>query len=126
VYIRDQVATIPQANRVLITSHDTFGYFADEYGFDVLNVLGSLSTEAADPAAGEIAELVGEIQSSGVPAIFTENISNPALVEQVASEAGVIVAPPLYTDALGQPGTPGATYLEMLRYNVDTMVEALQ
>jgi ABC-type Zn uptake system ZnuABC Zn-binding protein ZnuA len=125
-YIREQVATIPKANRILVTSHDTFGYFADEYGFDVLNVLGSLSTEAADPGAGEIADLVTEIEASGVPAIFTENIANPGLVEQVAAEAGVIVAPALYTDALGQPGTPGETYLGMLRYNIDTVTEALQ
>lgn len=125
-YIREQVATIPEANRILVTSHDTFGYFADEYGFEVLNVLGSLSTEAADPSAGEIAELIGEIQESGVLAIFTENITNTALVEQVANEAGVIVAPALYTDALGQPGTPGATYLGLLRYNIDTITEALQ
>jgi ABC-type Zn uptake system ZnuABC Zn-binding protein ZnuA len=125
-YIREQVATIPETNRILVTSHDTFGYFADEYGFEVMNVLASLSTEAADPGAGEIAELVTEIAESGVPAIFTENISNPALVEQVASEAGVIVAPALYTDALGQPGTPGETYLGMLRYNIDTITETLQ
>jgi ABC-type Zn uptake system ZnuABC Zn-binding protein ZnuA len=125
-YIREQIATIPEANRILVTSHDTFGYFADEYDFEVLNVLGSLSTETADPAAGEIAELVAEIQASGVPAIFTENITNPDLVEQVAAEAGVTVAPSLYTDALGQPGTPGETYLGLLRYNVDTITEALQ
>lgn len=125
-HIREQVATIPEANRILVTSHDTFGYFADEYGFEVLNVLGSVSTDAADPGAGEIAELIGEIQASGVPAIFTENITNPALVEQVANEAGVIVAPTLYTDALGQPGTAGETYLSMLRYNIDTIAEALQ
>jgi zinc/manganese transport system substrate-binding protein len=125
-YIREQVATIPEANRILVTSHDTFGYFADAYGFEVMPVLASLSTEAADPSAGEIAELVTEIEASSVPAIFTENISNPALVEQVASEAGVIVAPALYTDALGQPGTPGETFLGMLRYNIDTITEALQ
>ncbi len=125
-YIREQVATIPEVNRVLVTSHDTFGYFADEHGFAVLNVLGSLSTEAAEPSAGEIAELVTKIRESGVPAIFTENISNPDLVQTVANEAGVIVAPALYTDALGQPATPGATYLGLLRYNIETITEALQ
>jgi ABC-type Zn uptake system ZnuABC Zn-binding protein ZnuA len=125
-YISEQVATIPNANRILVTSHDTFGYFADEYGFEVMNVLGSLSTEVADPSAGEIVQVIGEIRESGVPAIFTENISNAPLVEQVASEAGVIVAPILYTDALGQPGTPGDSYLGMLRYNVDTIVSALR
>jgi ABC-type Zn uptake system ZnuABC Zn-binding protein ZnuA len=125
-YIREQVATIPEANRLIVTSHDTFSYFAGAYGFTVMNILGSVSTETADPGAGEIAELVAEIQESSVPAIFTENITNPALVERVAQEAGVTLARTLYTDALGQPGTPGESYLLMVRYNVDTMVEALQ
>ncbi len=125
-YIRDQVATIPEANRVLVTSHDTFGYFADEYGFEVMNVLGSVSTEAADPGAGQIVELVHAIQESNVPALFAENIINPGLVEQVAAEAGVSVAPMLYTDALGQSDTPADTYLNLLRYNIDTITAALQ
>lgn len=125
-YIREQVASIPEANRILVTAHDTFGYFADEYGFSVIAVLESLSTEAADPGAGELAALIVEVEESGVPAIFSENVSNPALVAQVAAEAGVTVAPLLYTDALGQPGTPGATYLEMVRYNVDVITAALQ
>ncbi|MDZ4769397.1 MAG: zinc ABC transporter substrate-binding protein [Chloroflexota bacterium] len=124
--IRAQVALIPEANRILVTSHDTFGYFADEYGFAVETVLGAISTDAADPGAGELAELIGHIQESGVPAIFTENISNPDLLERVASEAGVTVAPSLYTDALGEAGTPGATFLGMLRYNIDTITQALR
>ncbi|MCU0496798.1 MAG: zinc ABC transporter substrate-binding protein [Anaerolineae bacterium] len=125
-YIRSQVTLIPEANRILVTSHDTFGYFAEEYGFEVLNVLGSISTEAADPGAGEIAELAVEIEESGIPAIFAENITNPDLIEQVADEAGVQVAPALYTDALGQLGTPGESYISMLRYNIDTITEALR
>lgn len=125
-YIHKQVETIPATNRILITSHDTFGYFAAKYGFAEQNLLGSLSTEVADPSAGEMTELIDEIQTSGVPAIFAENISNPDLIETLADEAGVTVAPPLYTDALGQPGTPGEGYLSLLRYNVDTIVAALQ
>lgn len=124
-YIREAVAAIPEANRVLITSHDTFGYFADEYGFVVDSVLESVSTEAADPSAGAMAALVTEIRESGVPAIFAENIANPALVEQIASEAGVAVAPTLYTDALGQAGTAGENYLSLVRYNVETIATAL-
>jgi hypothetical protein len=124
-YIREQVSTIPETNRMLFTSHDTFGYFGDEYGFAIDSAIESVSTETADPAAGEIAALVTEIQKTGVPAIFAENITNPALIEQIANEAGVTVAPTLYTDALGQLGTPGETYLSMVRYNVDTIVAAL-
>lgn len=124
-YIRQQVATIPEANRLLFTSHDTFGYFGEEYGFAIDSAIESVSTETADPSAGEIAALVTEIQESSVPAIFAENITNPALIEQIAREAGVTVAPTLYTDALGQPGTRGETYLSMMRYNIDTIAAAL-
>lgn len=123
--IRKQVATIPEANRILITSHDTFGYFADEYGFEISSAIASFSTEAADPSAGEIAELVELIQAEGVPALFAENTTNPDLMQRIADEAGVVLAPNLYTDALGQSGTPGATYLEMMRHNVDTIAAAL-
>jgi ABC-type Zn uptake system ZnuABC Zn-binding protein ZnuA len=125
-YIREQVATIPEANHILVTSHDTFGYFGDEYGFEISSALESVSTEAADPSAGEIADLVEFIQAEGVPAIFAENVTNPDLMQRIADEAGVVLAPTLYTDALGQAGTPGATYLEMMRYNVDVITTALQ
>jgi ABC-type Zn uptake system ZnuABC Zn-binding protein ZnuA len=125
-YIQDQVATLPEARRKLVTSHDTFGYFARRYGFEVIGtVIPSVSTEVADPAAGELAALIDEIEAAGAPAIFDENVTNPDLLEQVAASAGVTVAPPLYTDALGTPDSSGGTYLEMARYNVDTIVQAL-
>jgi ABC-type Zn uptake system ZnuABC Zn-binding protein ZnuA len=124
--IVEAVAQVPETRRQLVTTHDTFGYFARRYGFTVLGTaLGSLSTEAADPAAGQIAELVEAIRATGVPAIFAENIANPALMETIAAEAGVALAPTLYTDALGEPGSPGETYLGMMRFNVDTIVTAL-
>ncbi len=124
-YIQEQVATVPEARRKLVTSHDTFGYFARRYGFEVVGTVLPVSTEAADPAAGELATLIDEIEATGVPAIFAENVTNPDLLEQVASSSGVMVAPPLYTDALGTPDSSGGTYLEMARYNVDTIVQAL-
>ncbi len=124
--VREQVGSIPEGNRTLFTSHDTFGYFAGRYGFGVDTALASVSTDASDPSAGQTAELVEEIEASGVPAIFAENVSNPVLMENVANEAGVELAPALYTDALGGPGSEGATYVGMVRYNVSTMSEALQ
>ncbi len=125
-WIADQVNTLPDDRRKLVTSHDTFGYFARRYGFEILGTaLGSVSTAVADPAAGEIAELVEEIKAAGVPAIFAENVSNPRLMEQIALEAGVQLAPALYTDALGEPGSDGDTYLKLIRYNVTTIVTAL-
>ncbi len=125
-YIQEQVATIPEARRKLVTSHDTFGYFARRYGFEVVGtVIPSVSTEVADPAAGELAGLIDAIEATGVPAIFAENVTNPDLLEQVASSAGVTVAPALYTDALGPEESTGSTFLDMERYNVDTIVQAL-
>lgn len=121
-----RVEALPEDRRKLVTTHDTFGYFADRYGFEVLGTaLGSVTTEAADPSAGEIAALVEEIRASGVPAIFAENIANPDLMRRIADEAGVELAPTLYTDALGEPGSTGETYLAMVRHNVTTIVTAL-
>jgi ABC-type Zn uptake system ZnuABC Zn-binding protein ZnuA len=126
-WVREQVATLPPERRKLVTSHDTFGYFADAYGFQILGTaLGSLSTEAGDPSAQQIATLITEIDEAGVPAIFAENVSNPDLMEAIAAEAGVALAPPLYSDALGAPGTPGEHYDGMIRSNVTTIVEALK
>lgn len=125
-WVREQVATLPEDRRKLVTSHDTFGYFADTYGFQIIGTaLGSLSTEAGDPSARQIAQLIGQIRESGVPAIFAENVANPDLMESIAAEAGVALAPPLYSDALGAPGTPGDTYDGMMRSNVETIVQAL-
>jgi zinc/manganese transport system substrate-binding protein len=126
-WIREQVATLPAERRKLVTSHDTFGYFADAYGFEIIGTaLGSLSTEAGDPSARDIALLISEIQAAGVPAIFAENVANPDLMASIAAEAGVELAPPLYSDALGPEGSPGETYEGMMRSNVTTIVEALR
>lgn len=126
-WVRDQIATLPEERRKLVTSHDTFGYFADAYGFQIVGTaLGSLSTEAGDPSARDIAALIGAIEEAGVPVIFAENVSNPALMESIAAEAGVTLAPPLYTDALGEPGSPGESYEGIIRSNVTTIVDALK
>jgi ABC-type Zn uptake system ZnuABC Zn-binding protein ZnuA len=125
-WVREQVGTLPEERRKLVTSHDTFGYFADTYGFEIVGTaLGSLSTEVGDPSARQIAQLIAQIQETGVPAIFAENISNPELMDSIAAEAGVVLAPSLYSDALGAPGTPGDTYDGMMRSNVETIVQAL-
>jgi ABC-type Zn uptake system ZnuABC Zn-binding protein ZnuA len=117
---------LPQARRKLVTSHDTFGYFAKRYGYEILGTaLGSISTEAADPSAGAIVVLVEQIKAAGVPAIFAENVQNPGLMDRIAVEAGVKLGPTLYTDALGEPGSDGDTYLKMMRYNITSIVAAL-
>lgn len=126
-WVVNEVSNLPLKARKLVTNHDTFGYFAERYGFSVIGTaLSSISTEAADPSAAEFASLAGKIRSAGVPAIFTENIHNPKLMERLAKETGTRLAPGLFTDALGPPGSSGATYEAMIRHNVSTMVFALR
>jgi zinc/manganese transport system substrate-binding protein len=125
-WVVEEIKKIPANRRMLVTSHDTFGYLARRYGMEVIGSgLGSISTETGDPSAAEVVKLIEEIKAVGVPAIFTENVANPKLMERVAAEAGVTLGPQLYTDALGEPGSDGETYLKMMRYNVTTLVTAL-
>ena len=126
-YIAAKIDSIPKDRRTLVTSHGAFGYFGQRYGLDISsNALESVTTEAADPSARQIAQVVDQIRASHVPVIFLENIQNPKLINQIAAEANVKVGPPLYTDALGLPGTAGDTYLKMMRYNADTLVKCLK
>lgn len=125
-YVVSEVAKLPAERRKLVTTHDTFAYFARRYGFEIVGTtLGSVSTEVADPSAADLVTLVNQIKATGVPAIFAENVSSGSLTERVANEAGVKLGPLLYTDALGEPGSNGDTYLKMIRYNIDAIVTAL-
>ena len=127
LWVVQQTQSLPAARRKLVTSHDTFGYFARRYGFEVVGTaLGSFTTDTPDPAAIELAQLVEKIKAAGVPVVFTENMVNPKVLERVAHEAHVRVAPTLFTDALGPVGSEGETYLKLMHYNVRTMVEALK
>lgn len=126
-WVVEKVGTLPKERRKLVTSHDTFGYFAERHGFEVVGtVLASVSTEASDPSPATFAKLVGSVKAAKVPAIFAENVHNPKLMERLAKEAGVKLAPPLFTDALGKPGSEGDTYEKMVRHNVTAIVEALK
>jgi ABC-type Zn uptake system ZnuABC Zn-binding protein ZnuA len=88
--------------------------------------LGSINTESGRPSASDSAALIEEVKSAGGPVIFTENIENSGVTNQVALEAGVKVGAPLSIDALGAPGTVGDTYLKMMRQNTQAIVSGLQ
>jgi ABC-type Zn uptake system ZnuABC Zn-binding protein ZnuA len=125
-YIETETQTIPEDRRKLVTTHDTFGYYADAYDFEIVGTaLSSISTEGGDPPASEIAALVEAIEAESVPAIFAENVSNNDLIQVIADEAGVALADPLYTDALGEPGSDGDTYIAIMTVNTDAIVTAL-
>lgn len=125
-WVVTQVNRLPAARRKLVTSHNTFRYFAKRYGFTIVSTPLGASTDMADPSAGAIAALIDHIKAEAVPAIFAENVHNPKLVQRIAREAGVRQPPPLYTDALGAPGSSGETLIKMIRHNTTTIVEALQ
>ncbi len=124
--IRDQVATIPEARRLLVTNHESFGYFADRYGFKVIGTLiPSVSSEAA-PSAQQLAQLVDRIKATGAPAIFLEIGTNPQLADQIASETGIKVVTGLYSHSLTEPNGPAPTYIDMIQANVQAIVKALK
>lgn len=126
IWVRQQVAAIPQEQRLLVTNHETFGYFADRYGFHVVGtIVPSISPEAS-PSAQQLVRLVEQIKKTGAPAIFLETGTNPKVAEQVSKDAGVKVVTGLYTHSVSEPKGEAPTYLEMIRYDVRAIVGALR
>jgi ABC-type Zn uptake system ZnuABC Zn-binding protein ZnuA len=124
-WIRAQVSRIPQNKRLLVTNHESLGYFADRYGFQIVgSILQSVSPEA-EPSAAQISDLIKLIRSSGVKAIFLEAGTNPQLANQIASETGVRVVTDLYTHSLTPPEGAAPTYIEMMRYDTSIIADAL-
>ena len=114
--VRAAVVSIPADNRIIITSHDAFGYFEHEYGLAFLAPEG-ISTEA-EASAADIARLIDQIRHEKASAIFVENITNQRLIEQIAAETGLKVGGILFSDALSAADGPASTYIDMMRNNV--------
>lgn len=125
-WIKEQVSQIPPAHRLLVTDHETFGYFAERYGFTVVGtVIPGLSSEAS-PSAQQMTSLIKQIKQTGAPAIFLEAGANPNLAEQIANETGAKVITNLYTHSISGISGPAPTYIDMMQYNVKQIVEALR
>ncbi len=125
-WIVEQVSQVPQSQRLLVTNHESFGYFADRYGFRVIGtIIPSAGTEAA-PSARELAQLTDRIRQLGVKAIFLETGSNAELARQIASETGIHVVTELYTHSTSPSGGIAPTYLDMMRFNTTAIVAALR
>lgn len=119
-WIAARIAEIPQASRVLLTYHDAFGYFAARYGLDLHGVV--VRNPDREPSSRELATLILEVRQLGLLAIFAEPQINPKYAQSLAAEAGIKVAY-LYSDAL-TPQVP--TYVAMMQYNTNSLVEALK
>ena len=124
-WTQQQVAAVPEARRVLVTSHDSLQYFAQLYGFEVVGtVIPSITTEV-EPSAERLADLVEVVRESGAPAVFGETTVSERLAQAVASEAGVELVR-LYSGSLGEEGSGADTYIGMVRANVMRIVGALR
>ena len=124
--IQDLLAPIPAGSRKLITNHDSLGYFADRYGFEIIGAVIPGGATLADPSSAQLAELVDEIVEEGVKVIFAETIEPTALAEAVAAEAGTdVTVVELHTGSLGEPGTATDNIVGMLRDNAKKIADAL-
>lgn len=117
-----QVARLPKNRRILVTSHDALGYFARDYGFEIHPVEGVSTSD--QPSSKRVRELIQEIKSEGVKAIFAENIENPKVLGEITKETGAISGGTLYADGLGT--NEANTYETMIRHNVETIIKALE
>jgi ABC-type Zn uptake system ZnuABC Zn-binding protein ZnuA len=121
-WIADQVEQISPERRMLVTNHESFGYFADRYGFTIIGTIVPSVSTGSSPSAQQMVELIEAIKAANTPAIFLESGTNPKLAEQVAREAGVKVIKDLLTHSILPPGG----YIEMMKYNTLAIVEGLK
>lgn len=124
-WIAEQVSQIPAEQKLLVTNHEALGYFAERYGFEVVGtVIESFSSDAS-PSAQQMASLIDQIKASGARAIFLDAGDNPTLAEQIAAETDAQVVTDLHLESLTD-GPPAGSYIEMMKYNVTLIVEALK
>ena len=125
-WVAEQVHQVPQERRLLVTNHESFGYFADRYGFKIIGAIVPGISPTAAPSAQQLAALIDHIQASGAPAIFLETGANPQLAQQVAAETDIKVVTGLYSHSITAPDGPAPTYIDMIKYNTTAIVEALK
>jgi zinc/manganese transport system substrate-binding protein len=121
--VKAAVAALPKGARKLITSHDAFGYFGAAYGIEFLAPQG-ISSES-EASAKDVANLIRQIKKEKVRAVFVENITDPRLIRRIAQESKAKVGGTLYSDALSGPDGPAATYVDMMRHNIETLSAGL-
>lgn len=128
-YVKKQIATIPEQNRVLVTAHDAFGYFGDAYGIEVMGLQG-ISTQS-EVGSKDVSDLRDFLVEKKIKAVFVESSVPKNTIEAViegAKKMGheVTIGGELFSDAMGDEGTEEGTFLGMVRHNVDTIVKALK
>jgi ABC-type Zn uptake system ZnuABC Zn-binding protein ZnuA len=123
-WIRDRVATVPEEERRLVTDHEAFGYFAALYGFEEIGTILPGYSTLSEPSARDLAALEDGIRAAGVPCVFVGTTIPSDLAEQVAADTGTRIVF-LYTGSLSEPDGPAATYLDLMRFDVEQIVRGL-
>lgn len=121
--IRTALSQIPESQRRVITTHDSFGYYAAAYGLRFLAPQGISTNSEAGPK--DVARIIRQIRRDKIPAVFVESIADPRLMQQIARESGAKVGGRLFSDALSGPTGSAPTYLDMMRSNLRAFREAL-
>ncbi len=122
-WIEEQLATIPEQQRILVTSHDAFNYFGRAYKIDVRAIQG-ISTEQ-EASQRDVANMIETVIKNAIPAVFIETSVNPALIRQVSRETGAKLAGPLYSDSIGTRGSAAETFVGTVVDNVRMITEEL-
>jgi len=122
-YVMNKIKTIPEARRILITSHDAFQYYGRRYGIRLEAVMG-VSTDA-EIKISDRTRLDKVIRASKVPAVFIESTINPKFLEQVSKDHNIVIGGELYADSIGDEDSDAPTYIDMLKHNTDVIVAAL-
>ena len=122
--VRTATATVDPADRTLLTYHDAYAYFADEYGWRVIGAIQP--SDVDEPSPREVADLIAQVRDTGVPAIFGSEVFPSPVLELIGEETGVRYVDVLRDDDLpGEPGDHEHSWLGLVRFDVITMVEAL-
>lgn len=125
-WIGQEVVKVPAERRLLVTAHESLGYLAKAYGFQMVGSVIPGVTTTREPTAAELAKLVTDIRQRKAPALFGETILDARMAQRIAEESGAKLVTGLHTDSLGQPGTSTENYLAMMRHTVRTIVDALK
>ena len=123
--VEEILAAVPAERRVLVTNHDVFAYFADRYGFEVLGAIIPGGSTLAEPSAADLDDLAALVTDAGVPAIFADTSSPTRLADALAAEGADVAVVELYSESLGDAGSDGATYVDMVRANARRIADAL-
>ncbi len=123
-FILPALQELPAENRIIISSHDSLGYFATNFGFEIETTIVPGMSTMVEPSARDIAALIDLVRGEGVPAIFGDTFARETTMRTIADESGATLVG-LYSDTLSESDGPAATYLDYMRFNVTSIIYSL-